>query len=162
MIRITASRTLPHLKVGGGTRTLTFGGASSQGIDQYVSKCEPNIMPRKRMPRTGWQIPFVGYGTDNVGTPASDRQGTLHAAAAKKGCNLFSIDGGGFYVCLMFACSYNNTRTTLADEIFRRRWPHAREYAPRVFEQDWEYFALRRLMVSEKARGLYGIYIVVD
>lgn len=99
-------------------RSLVTGGATVQAIDRYVSKFHPDIMPRKRsgfsfalcrccglsysvclftthvVPRTGWSIPFVGFGSDGIGSLPTDRLGVFYSAAASKSCNLFAIDGG--------------------------------------------------------------------
>ena len=75
-------------------RKLTSGSARVSEIDKYVLGFDATIMPRKRMARTGWSVPFLGFGSDNIGSPPSDRMSVFLAAAAKKGCNLFTINGG--------------------------------------------------------------------
>lgn len=78
-----------------GRRTLTTGGATALAIERFMLKFDPKLMPRKMMARTGWSIPLLGFGCDSAGgTLPATRQDIFYAAAMKKGCNVFEIDGG--------------------------------------------------------------------
>ena len=107
-------------------RSLITGTASREGLDQFVArKGAAALVPRREMPRTGWSLPAITFGGDDVGAPIGDRMGLMHLAVLRRGVNAILLDG---------------------DAIYARRSPKSMLYATRGFDRDWEYHALNRLL----------------
>ena len=106
-------------------RYLTVGGATVAGLDAFAAQHDRSV-PRRRMPRTDWTIPRLGFGGDDIGATGSERIG-LFLEAVRRGGNVLLIDGEHVYA-----------RREVGSDL----WSH------RAVDRDWEAIALAQLWAS--------------